>query len=127
VGPLSTAHGPKAGKTATLRGVGLSRRAPPYFGQQVKLAASIGLVLAWGGWSELFLGALAGALLGAVYAQVLSARRGAGGRVYLPLGPFLLLGAFAAIALLPPPVRVPVSGRDRSLLPCLDGSRQGRR
>lgn len=66
----------------------------------VKLAASIGLVLAWGGWSELFLGALAGALLGAVYAQVLSARRGLGGRVYLPLGPFLLLGALAAIAVL---------------------------
>ena len=93
----------------------------------VKLAASIGLVLAWGSWSELFLGALAGALLGAVYARVLSARRGPGDRVYLPLGPFLLLGAFAAIALLPPPVQVPVSGRDRSLLPCLDGSRQGRR
>jgi leader peptidase (prepilin peptidase)/N-methyltransferase len=67
----------------------------------VKLAASIGLVLAWGSWSELFLGALAGALLGAVYAQVLSARRGLGGRLYLPLGPFLLLGAFTAIALLP--------------------------
>ncbi len=67
----------------------------------VKLAASIGLVLAWGSWSELFLGALAGAFLGAVYAQVLSARHGLGGRVYLPLGPFLLLGAFAAIALLP--------------------------
>lgn len=33
----------------------------------VKLAASIGLVLAWGSWSELFLGALAGALPGAVY------------------------------------------------------------
>ncbi len=66
----------------------------------VKLAASIGLVLAWGSWSELFLGALAGALLGAVYARVLSARRGAGGPVYLPLGPFLLLGALAAIALL---------------------------
>jgi len=58
-------------------------------------------VLAWGGWSELFLGALAGALLSAVYAQVLSARRVPGGRVYLPLGPFLLLGAFAAIVLLP--------------------------
>jgi len=67
----------------------------------VKLAASIGLVLAWGSWSELFLGALAGALLGAVYARVLSARRGAGGPVYLPLGPFLLLGALVAIALLP--------------------------
>ena len=49
----------------------------------------------------MFLGALAGTLLGAVYAQVLSARRVPGGRVYLPLGPFLLLGAFAAIALLP--------------------------
>jgi len=93
----------------------------------VKLAASIGLVLAWGGWSELFLGALAGALLGAIYAQVLSARRGLGGRVYLPLGPFLLFGAFVAVALLPPPVQVPFPGRDRSFLPCLDGSRQGRR
>lgn len=78
----------------------------------VKLVASIGLVLAWGSWSELFLGALAGALLGAVYARVLSARRGREGRVYLPLGPFLLLGAFAAIALLPA-TQVPVSGRER--------------
>jgi leader peptidase (prepilin peptidase)/N-methyltransferase len=68
----------------------------------VKLAASIGLVLAWCSWSELFLGALAGALLGAAYARVLSARRGPAGPVYLPLGPFLLAGAFVAIALLPP-------------------------
>ncbi len=68
----------------------------------VKIAASIGLVLAWGSWSELFVGALAGALLGAAYARVLSARRGPDGPVYLPLGPFLLAGAFLAIALLPP-------------------------
>jgi len=67
----------------------------------VKIAASIGLVLAWGSWSELFLGALAGALLGAAYARVLSARRGPADPVYLPLGPFLLAGAFVAIALLP--------------------------
>jgi leader peptidase (prepilin peptidase)/N-methyltransferase len=66
----------------------------------VKIAASIGLVLAWGSWSELFVGALAGALLGAAYARVLSARRGPAGPVYLPLGPFLLAGAFVAIALL---------------------------
>jgi leader peptidase (prepilin peptidase)/N-methyltransferase len=74
----------------------------------VKLAASIGLVLAWGSWSELFVGAMAGALLGAVYAQALRARHGPGGQVYLPLGPFLLLGAFAVIALLQ--LWVPVSG-----------------
>jgi len=36
----------------------------------VKLSASIGLVLAWGSWSELFLGALEGAVLGAAYARV---------------------------------------------------------
>ena len=88
-------------------------------------------MLAWSSWSELFLGALAGALLGAVYAQVLSARRGLGNRVYLPLGPFLLLGAFAAIALLPVQATSARPSRDvdgdRSLLPCLDGSRQGRR
>jgi leader peptidase (prepilin peptidase) / N-methyltransferase len=47
----------------------------------LKLAASIGLVLAWGGWSELFLGALVGALLGAVYAQALRARHRPGGQV----------------------------------------------
>jgi prepilin signal peptidase PulO-like enzyme (type II secretory pathway) len=47
----------------------------------VKLAASIGLVLAWGSWSELFAGALAGALLGAAYARVLSARHGPAGPV----------------------------------------------
>ena len=66
----------------------------------VKLAASIGLVLAWGSWSELFAGALARALLGAAYARVLSARHGPAGPVYLPLGPFLLAGAFVVIALL---------------------------
>ena len=66
----------------------------------MKLTASLGLVLAWGGWSELFVVALAGALLGAGYAQAALARRGTGGRVYVPRGSFLLLGAFAAIALL---------------------------
>jgi leader peptidase (prepilin peptidase)/N-methyltransferase len=87
----------------------------------VKLAASIGLVLAWDSWSELFLGALAGALVGAVCAQVLSARRGLGARVYLPLGPFLLLGAFAAIALLPPPPGEVLSG---AVPGCPQNSRQ---
>lgn len=76
----------------------------------VKIAASIGLVLAWGSWSELFLGALAGALLGAAYARVLSARRGPAGPVYLPLGPFLLAGAFVVIALLPPGGNLPPRG-----------------
>jgi leader peptidase (prepilin peptidase) / N-methyltransferase len=33
--------------------------------------------------------------------RVLSARRGPAGSVYLPLGPFLLAGAFVAVALLP--------------------------
>jgi len=77
----------------------------------VKIAASIGLVLAWGSWSELFLGALAGALLGAAYARVLSARRGPAGPVYLPLGPFLLAGAFVVIALLPPGGTLPSRAR----------------
>jgi len=76
----------------------------------VKIAASIGLVLAWGSWSELILGALAGALLGAAYARVLSARRGPAGPVYLPLGPFLLAGAFVVIALLPPGGNLPPRG-----------------
>jgi leader peptidase (prepilin peptidase) / N-methyltransferase len=68
-------------------------------------------VLAWGSWSELFVGALAGALLGAAYARVLSARRGPADPVYLPLGPFLLAGAFLAIALLPPLPGASAGGR----------------
>jgi len=64
----------------------------------VKLAASIGLVLGWAGWRVLLAGTLAGFVLAAVYGGVLLATHRANRTSQLPLGPFILLGALAAIA-----------------------------
>jgi len=47
----------------------------------------------------------------APHTQGLSARRGPPEPVYLPLGPFLLVGAFVAIALLPPLLAASAGGR----------------
>ena len=56
----------------------------------VKIAASIGLVLAWGSWSELFLGALAGAFLAIALLPPLPRQRGRARRRDLtPLPPAL--------------------------------------
>ena len=65
----------------------------------VKLAASIGLVLGWIGWRALLAGTLAGFTLAAVYGGVLLATHRASRTSQLPLGPFILLGTLAAIAL----------------------------
>jgi leader peptidase (prepilin peptidase) / N-methyltransferase len=59
--------------------------------KDAKLAASIGLVLGWTSWQALFTGTFAGFIL---------ATHRAGRTSQLPLGPFILLGALAAIALL---------------------------
>lgn len=66
----------------------------------VKLAASIGLVLGWTGWRALLAGTLAGFTLAAIYGGVLLATHRATRTSQLPLGPFMLLGALAAIAFL---------------------------
>ena len=66
----------------------------------VKLAASIGLVLGWTGWQALLVGTFAGFALAAVYGSVLVAMHRASWTSQQPLGPFILLGALAAIALL---------------------------
>jgi leader peptidase (prepilin peptidase) / N-methyltransferase len=65
-----------------------------------KLAASIGLTLGWISWSALFTGTFMGFALAAIYGGVLIAARQADRTSHLPLGPFILLGALAAIALL---------------------------
>ena len=57
----------------------------------VKLAASIGLVLGWIGWRALLAGTLAGFTLAAVYGGVLLATHRASRTSQLPLGPFILL------------------------------------
>ena len=66
----------------------------------VKLAASIGLVVGWAGWRALLVGALAGFTLAAVYGGVLLATHRANRTGQLPLGPFILLGALAALSFL---------------------------
>ena len=66
-----------------------------------KLAASIGLALGWVGWHALFAGTFGGFALAAVYGAVLIATHRAGRGSQLPLGPFILIGAFAVFALQP--------------------------
>jgi leader peptidase (prepilin peptidase)/N-methyltransferase len=63
-----------------------------------KLAASIGLVLGWASWQALVIGTFAGFAMAAVYGGVLMAMHRAARTTQLPLGPFILLGALAAIA-----------------------------
>lgn len=67
-------------------------------GGDVKLAAVIGLVLAWHGWWTLLLGAAAAFLLGALFALVLMLLRKANGSTRIAFGPWMILGAALAIS-----------------------------
>ncbi|MDT0265394.1 A24 family peptidase [Streptomyces sp. DSM 44915] len=64
----------------------------------VKLAASIGLILGWYGWDLVFFGTFAGFLLAAGYGLCLVALRRADRRTAVPFGPFMALGALVALA-----------------------------
>lgn len=63
----------------------------------VKLAASIGTALAWAGWGTLAAGVAATFLLTGCYAVVLLASRRATLRQVIPLGPFMIAGAFLVL------------------------------
>ena len=65
-----------------------------------KLAASIGLVLGWASWQALLTGTFAGFALAAIYGGVRLAAHQATRATQFPMGPFILLGALAALALL---------------------------
>jgi leader peptidase (prepilin peptidase)/N-methyltransferase len=65
-----------------------------------KIAASIGLVLGWTSWQALLTGTFAGFALAALYGGLQMARHEATRTSQLPLGPFILLGTLAALALL---------------------------
>jgi leader peptidase (prepilin peptidase)/N-methyltransferase len=67
-------------------------------GGDVKLAAVIGVVLAWHGWWTLMLGACAAFVLGALFALVLMALRRANRSTRIAFGPWMILGAVLAIA-----------------------------
>jgi leader peptidase (prepilin peptidase)/N-methyltransferase len=64
----------------------------------VKLAASVGGALGWMGWRPLGDGAFLAFLLAAAWIGVLRVTRGADHARTIPMGPFILLGALAAIA-----------------------------
>ncbi|MBD0292345.1 MAG: prepilin peptidase [Jiangellaceae bacterium] len=64
----------------------------------VKLAGVLGLMLGWLGWSTVVVGAFLGFVFGGLTGLVLVAVRRAGRRTAIPFGPFLLLGALAAVA-----------------------------
>ena len=59
----------------------------------VKLAASLGTLLAWSGWATVAAGAFAGFLLGGLYGIALLAARRATRKQHIPFGPFALLAA----------------------------------
>lgn len=62
----------------------------------VKLAGVLGLFLAWLGWNEFAVGALAAFLLGGLFGVIILLR-GAGRRAAVPFGPWMIGGAWIAI------------------------------
>jgi leader peptidase (prepilin peptidase)/N-methyltransferase len=65
----------------------------------VKLAALVGLILAYRSWTVLFGGTLMGFLLGAVASVLVLASRRGNRKSSIPFGPFMLSGALIAIML----------------------------
>jgi leader peptidase (prepilin peptidase) / N-methyltransferase len=63
----------------------------------VKLSASLGTAMAWTGWATLARGTIAGLVLAAVYGVALLASGRATLRQHIPLGPFMIAGAFLAL------------------------------
>ena len=67
----------------------------------VKLAASLGTLLAWFGWRQLLAGGFAGFLLGGVFAGALLVSRRADRKQPIPFGPFMIAGAVLAVVAQP--------------------------
>jgi leader peptidase (prepilin peptidase)/N-methyltransferase len=65
----------------------------------VKLAASLGTLLAWFGWRTLIAGGFAGFGLAGLFAVALLVSRRATRKQHIPFGPFMILGAFLVILL----------------------------
>jgi leader peptidase (prepilin peptidase) / N-methyltransferase len=67
----------------------------------VKLAASLGTLLAWFSWRLLLAGGFAGFLLGGIYGIALLASGRATRKQPIPFGPFMIAGAVLAVAAWP--------------------------
>jgi leader peptidase (prepilin peptidase) / N-methyltransferase len=66
-------------------------------GGDVKLSGVVGAHLGFLGWDVVLVGALAGFVLGGLFAVVLLLRERAGARTALAFGPWMLAGAWCAI------------------------------
>ncbi|MFX0537469.1 prepilin peptidase [Ornithinimicrobium sp. Y1847] len=66
----------------------------------VKLAPILGMACAWFSWIVLGIGLVAGFFLGAIWGIWLMIARGASRKDYIPLGPFLIVGALGTVAVL---------------------------
>ncbi|MGF3054997.1 prepilin peptidase [Microbacterium sp. YY-01] len=67
-------------------------------GGDVKLAAGIGLMLAWHGWLPLLVGAAAAFVVGAAFALFLMMRHRADKNTMIAFGPWMIMGAAIGIA-----------------------------
>ena len=67
----------------------------------VKLAASLGTLLAWFGWPVLIAGGFVGFLLGGLFASALLVGRRTGRKQPIPFGPFMIAGAVLALVAWP--------------------------
>ncbi|MET7680323.1 A24 family peptidase [Streptomyces sp. NPDC005423] len=65
----------------------------------VKLALALGTALGWYGWPILVAGGCAGLFYGALYGLGMVVLRGAGRKSAIPLGPFMIGGAFTGLLL----------------------------
>lgn len=68
-------------------------------GGDVKLAALLGAVLGWHGWTALTVGAASAFVLAAIYALVLMALRRANGSTRIAFGPWMIVGAVIGVAI----------------------------
>lgn len=66
-------------------------------GGDVRLAAVVGLMLAWLGWWPLVVGAFAAFLLGGVFGVALLVGKRAGRRSAIPFGPWIIAGAWVGV------------------------------
>jgi leader peptidase (prepilin peptidase) / N-methyltransferase len=67
----------------------------------IKLAASIGTALAWAGWRALVFGGAAGFFLAAAYSIAMMAVGRLARKQDLPIGPFMIAGAFLLLLVTP--------------------------
>jgi leader peptidase (prepilin peptidase) / N-methyltransferase len=65
----------------------------------VKLAASLGTMLAWFGWRMLIAGGFAGFALAGLYGAALLVTHRATPKTQIPFGPFMIAGAFLVIGI----------------------------